>query len=190
MGRLFCSSGSPNPPTRFRCLFVFPSLFFSGMEVSLIFMQWWLFAISVAWKSSIFKLCLGPSKVLTANVMQDFACGLLSCEKEALTQFWTTTLLITCCQLIVAILSSLGRQWEIWYPMEIGGRWIFFFFSSYFPFSVLFNSNQMLLVELVTSNLLGQIPKINKTQTALCWSSAVLGNKLEGRMLLQKRPVK
>lgn len=39
-----------------------------------------------------FKLCLGPSKVLTANVMQDFACGLLSCEKEALAQFCTTTL--------------------------------------------------------------------------------------------------
>lgn len=57
-----------------------------------------------------FKLCLGPSEVLTANVMQDFACGLLSCGKEALTQFWTTTLLITWCQLIVAILSSLGRR--------------------------------------------------------------------------------
>jgi len=41
-------------------------------------------------------------------------------------------------------------------------------FSRYFPFSVLFNSYQMLLMELVTSDLLGQIPKINKTQTALC----------------------
>lgn len=56
--------------------------------------------------------------------MQGFARGPLSCEKEALTQFWTTTLLITSCQLIVAILSSLGKQGEIWYPMEIRGEWI------------------------------------------------------------------
>ena len=94
-----------------------------------------------------FSLRLGPSKVLTlwksCKALVTVCCPVKS---KLLLSFGHQHYLWFDIQIRVATPSSLGRQWEIRFPMEIRGEWIF---SSYFSFSVQFHSLQILFMEFV-----------------------------------------